>query len=118
MKKQLVIAVSLCAGFIASALADSRVAMHYPGQSQAVVLQGAANLEQLTLRPELNGRTWWPGTVIAERSASGVQQQVQQQWLARLSAFSAELRGDNDGELADSVERVRAQLAAMQVTER
>lgn len=118
MKKQLLIAVSLCAGFIASALADSRVAIHYPGQSQAVVLQGAANLEQLTLRPELNGRTWWPGTVIAERSASGVQQQVQQQLLARLSAFSAELRGDNDGELADSVERVRAQLAAMRVTGR
>ncbi|MGL9724530.1 capsule biosynthesis GfcC family protein [Sodalis sp. (in: enterobacteria)] len=118
MKKQLLIAVSLCAGFIASALADSRVAIHYPGQSQAVVLQGAANLEQLTLRPELNGRTWWPGTVIAERGASGVQQQVQQQWLARLSAFSAELRADNNGELADSVDRVRAQLAAMRVTGR
>ncbi|MEN3261234.1 capsule biosynthesis GfcC family protein [Sodalis endosymbiont of Spalangia cameroni] len=118
MKKQLLIAVSLCAGFIASALADSRVAIHYPGQSQAVVLQGAANLEQLTLRPELNGRTWWPGTVIAERGASGVQQQVQQQCLARLSAFSAELRADNNGELADSVDRVRAQLAAMRVTGR
>ncbi|MFT4465383.1 MAG: capsule biosynthesis GfcC family protein [Sodalis sp. (in: enterobacteria)] len=64
------------------------------------MLQGAANLEQLTLRPELNGRTWWPGTVIAERGASGVQQQTQQQLLARLSAFSAELCGDNDGELA------------------
>lgn len=31
MKKQLLVAVSLCAGFIASALADSRVAIHYPG---------------------------------------------------------------------------------------
>ncbi|MBT9432152.1 capsule biosynthesis GfcC family protein [Candidatus Sodalis endolongispinus] len=118
MKKQLLVAVSLCAGFIASAMADSRVAIHYPGQSQALVLQGAANLEQLTLRPGLNGRTWWPGTVIAERTASGIQQQAQQQLLARLSAFSAALLGDNDGELADSVDRVRAQLAAMRVTGR
>ncbi|RLR18049.1 hypothetical protein D8L93_04160, partial [Sodalis-like symbiont of Bactericera trigonica] len=81
-------------------------------------MQGAANLEQLTLRPELNGRTWWPGTVIAERTAGWILQQAQQQLLARLSAFSAERRGDNDGKLADSVDRVRAQLAAMRVTGR
>lgn len=118
MKKQLLLVVSLCAGFVACAAADSRVAVYSPGQSQPVVLTGIDNLRQLTLDPKLAGRTWWPGTVIAESLATAVQQDQQRQLLARLSALSADFRQDNDLDLADTVDRVRGQLAALTVTGR
>lgn len=118
MKIRLLLIASLCAGFIASAAADSRVAIYFPGQSQPVVVNGASRLEQVALNPALAGRTWWPGTVIAEQLATAVQLEHQRQLVARLSAFGSELRQDNDGDLADTVERVRSQIAALRVTGR
>ncbi len=118
MKKQLLIAVGLCAGFIASAVADSRVTVYYPGQSQTTLISGLQNLQQLTARPELAGRTWWPGTVIAERGATAAAEGQQRQLLARLSALAGELRQDNDAELAATVETISRQLAAIRVTGR
>jgi|SRR5476649_1672176 len=118
MKKQLLVAVSLCAGFIASAAADSRVAIYAPGQSQPVVLEGINTLQQLTLNPKLAGQTWWPGTVIAEKMATVAQLEQQRQLLGRLDALIADLRGDNDGDFAGSVQQVRSQIAALRVTGR
>lgn len=118
MKKQLLVVVSLYAGFIASAAADSRVAVYSPGQAQPVVMTGINNLEQLTLNPKLAGQTWWPGTVIAEKMATVAQLEQQKQLLARLGALSADLRQDNDVELANSVDEVRRQIAALRVTGR
>lgn len=118
MKKQLLLTVGLCAGLIGSAVADSRVTIFYPGQAQATVITGLTTVGQLTTRPELEGRTWWPGTVIAERRATAVVVQQQQQLLARLTALSSELRQDNDTELAESVDRVKSQIAGMRVTGR
>ncbi len=118
MKKQLLFAVSLCAGFIASAAADSRVAVYSPGQSQPVVIEGINTLQQLTLNPKLAGQTWWPGTVIAEKMATVVQLEQQKQLLGRLDALLADLRQDNDSDFAGSVQQVRSQIAALRVTGR
>lgn len=118
MKKRLLIIVSLCAGFIASAMADSHVAVYYPGQAQPVMVDNAARLQQLVTNPALAGHTWWPGTVIAERLATEVQLQKQRDVVAGLSAWGAELRGDNDDALANSVERLRSQIAGLKVTGR
>lgn len=118
MKKQLLLAVSLCAGFITSAGADSRVAIYSPGQSQPVVIEGINTLQQLTLDPKLAGHTWWPGTVIAEKMATAVQREQQKQLLVRLDALVADLRQDNDINLAGTVQQVRRQIAALQVTGR
>ncbi len=120
MKKRLLMIVSLCVGFIAAAAAaaDSRVSIYFPGQSQAVVVNGATHLEQIALNPALVGHTWWPGTIIAEKLATAVQLDRQRQVVARLGALSAGLRQDNDDELANSVDQVRSQIAGMRVTGR
>jgi len=118
MKKRLLLIVSLCAGFVASAVADSRVAIYFPGQSQAVIVNGATHLEQIALNPALAGHTWWPGTVIAEKLATAAQLDQQRQVVARLGALSAELKQDNDDGLANSVDQVRSQIAGMRVTGR
>lgn len=118
MKKHLLLAVSLCAGFSPWAFADSRVAVYLPGQSQAVLLQGADNLQQLTSNPTLAGHTWWPGTVIAEKMATAVALDQQKQVLARLDALSADFRQDNDVGEAAAVESLRRQVAELKVTGR
>ncbi|WP_413736149.1 capsule biosynthesis GfcC D2 domain-containing protein [Sodalis sp. RH21] len=94
------------------------MAVYSPGQTQPVVIAGANNLAQLTLNPQLAGRTWWPGTVIAEKLATAAQLDQQRQLLARLGALSADLRQDNDTGLANSVDQVRSQIAALRVTGR
>lgn len=118
MKKRLLLLVSLCAGFIASASADSRVSIYLPGRSQAVVVNGATHLGQIALNPALAGHTWWPGTVIAEKLATAAQLDQQRQLVARLGALSAELRQDSNDGLANSVDQVRSQLAGLKVTGR
>ncbi|WP_230492765.1 capsule biosynthesis GfcC family protein [Martelella alba] len=105
-------------GFVASAAADSRVTVYFPGQSRPAVITGASHLEQVALNPVLAGHTWWPGTIIAEKMATAVEQERQRQLLARLSTLSGELRRDNDLDLAASVDRVRGQLSAIKVTGR
>ena len=118
MKKRLLLIVSLCAGLIASAMADSHVAIYYPGQAQPVMVNNASRLQQLVSNPVLAGHTWWPGTVIAERLATEVQLQKQRDVLAKLSAWGSDLRSDNNDELANSVEQLRRQIAGIKVTGR
>ncbi|XBS70026.1 capsule biosynthesis GfcC family protein [Acerihabitans sp. KWT182] len=94
------------------------MAIYMPGQSQAVVVNGATRLTQISLNPVLVGHTWWPGTVIAEKLATAAQLEKQRQLVARLDAWGAELRADNDDELANAVEQVRSQMAGLKVTGR
>ncbi|WP_437614423.1 capsule biosynthesis GfcC family protein [Erwinia sp. V71] len=108
----------LLAGMIAClpllALADSLVTVHYPGQSSTAVVSHAANLEQLVTSPALQGKTWWPGTVIADTMATAVAQQQYQQLMARLQAF----RADSSGDKAATISYVIQQLTAVKVTGR
>lgn len=96
------------------AIADSQVTVHYPGQSTAAVVSHAANLEQLVASPALQGKTWWPGTVIADSMATAVAQQQYQQLMARLQAY----RADSDGDDAATISSVIEQLKAVKVTGR
>ncbi|WP_034911425.1 capsule biosynthesis GfcC family protein [Erwinia sp. 9145] len=106
--------IPLCASL--SAHAQSQVTVYLPGQT--VVVSNAQNLAQLVTNPALAGKTWWPGTVIAERQATAVAVQQQQQLLARLKGWSAALRADNDGEKAARVDNIYQQVAAVKVTGR
>lgn len=114
--------IALCAGIAASlslqALADSQVTVFYPGQQQTAQVSHVANLAQLVASPALQGKTWWPGTVIAEKQATAVALQQQQQLLARLAGWRDALRGDDDAAQAAVVENVRQQVAALKVTGR
>ncbi|ORM64794.1 hypothetical protein PRCB_24690 [Pantoea rodasii] len=92
-----------------NALADSQVTVH--GQTP-LQIDHAQNLAQLVTNPALH--TWWPATVIAERGASAVAQQQQQQLLADLRQWQAE-SGDT---LAATIATVIHQLSAIQVTGR
>lgn len=113
---------TLLAGIVASlslqAMADSRVTVHYPGQSQTALVSHADNLAQLVTSPVLQGKTWWPGTVISEKRATIAAQREQQTLLARLQAWRDKLRSNDDLADAAVVENVRQQVAALKVTGR
>ncbi|WP_158781694.1 capsule biosynthesis GfcC D2 domain-containing protein [Pantoea sp. BAV 3049] len=113
---------SLLAGMAAcvslSVSAESQVTVFYPGQTQTAVVRHAQNLAQLVTSPELKGKTWWPGTVIAEKMATAVALQQQQQLLARLKAWSNELHADDDADKAAVVDNLLQQVAAVKVTGR
>jgi len=106
------------AGFLSclsmSAIADSQVSVYYPGQKEISVVSHAANLSQLVASPALQGKTWWPGTVIAEKQATAVAEQQYQQLMARLKAYAAE----SEGEKAAAINNVIQQLSAIKVTGR
>jgi len=111
----------LLAGLAACAAnvhAESQVTVFYPGQSETALVSHAQNLSQLVASPALVGKTWWPGTVISEKLATAVAVQQQQQLLARLKGWSAELRADDDGEKAAVVDNLYQQIAAIKVTGR
>lgn len=76
------------------------------------------NLSQLIANPAIDGQTWWPGTVIAERLATAAILQQQQQVIARLQAWSQSLRADNDLEQAAVVDNVSQQVRNLKVTGR
>ncbi|HBH66071.1 MAG TPA: hypothetical protein DD850_12385 [Erwinia persicina] len=118
MKKLTLILAGMVASLSLHAQADGRVNIFYPGQTQPVVVAHAANLSQLVTSPALMEKTWWPGTVIAERQATAVAVQQQQQLLARLQAWRDELKSDNDAQQAAVVENVRQQIAGVKVTGR
>lgn len=96
--------------------AESQVTVYYPGQSQTAVVSHAQNFAQLVASPALMGKTWWPGTVIAEKQATTAAVQQQQQLLARLQAWSSELRAEDEADKAAIVDNVRQQVAAINVT--
>lgn len=118
MKKITLILAGIVASLSLHAHADGRVDVFYPGQTQPVVISGAANLAQLVTHPALTQKTWWPGTVIGEKLATAVAVQQQQQLLARLQAWRDELKSDGDSEQAAVVDNVRQQIAGLRVTGR
>ena len=99
----------LTAGY---ALADSQVTVHDLHGQNILQIDHAQNLAQLVTNPALH--TWWPGTVIAERGATAVAQQQQQQLLADLRTWQA----DSGDTLAATIGAVIHQLSAIQVTGR
>jgi hypothetical protein len=115
MKKiNLLLSAFLCLS-LNSAYAEGRVTVFYPGKA-SVTLENVPTLESLVVdNPALQGEIWWPGAAISEQSATRLQQQKQQQLLARLKALSALLRQDDDTSLATTVDSVYAQLAELNV---
>ncbi|MFC0140287.1 capsule biosynthesis GfcC D2 domain-containing protein [Erwinia mallotivora] len=118
MKKITYLLAGMVLGASSQVSAESQVTVFYPGQTQTAVVSHAQNLAQLVTSPALMGRTWWPGTVIAEKLATAVAVQQQQQLLARLQGWSAELRADDDADKAAIVDNVRQQVAGVKVTGR
>jgi len=114
MKKTTVFLAGILSCLTISAIADSKVSVYYPGQQEISVVSHAANLSQLVASPALQGKTWWPGTVISERQASAVAEQHYQQLMARLKAWAAE----SEGEKAATINNVIQQLSAIKVTGR
>lgn len=114
MKKITLLLAGMLCSLPLCATADSQVTVHYPGQTQTATVSHAQNLAQLVASPALDGKTWWPGTVIAENLASAVAQQQYQQLMARLKAYSAE----SDGDKAAAINNLIQQLTAVQVTGR
>ncbi|WP_130833301.1 capsule biosynthesis GfcC D2 domain-containing protein [[Erwinia] mediterraneensis] len=110
--------MSLLAGLAfcgsAVALADSQVTVHYPGNSATVQVDHAQDLATLLASPALAGRSWWPGTLIAEHGATAIAQQHYQQTLAALRAWQAQ----TDGERAAAIGQVIQQLSRLRVTGR
>ncbi|MRT25108.1 hypothetical protein GJV14_14270 [Enterobacteriaceae bacterium RIT697] len=94
------------------ALAAAQVTVHDLQGKNTLQINDAQNLSQLLTHPEL--RSWWPGTVIAERGATAVAQQQQKQLLADLRAWQA----DSGESLAATIGSVIHQLGAVQVTGR
>ncbi|RWR03120.1 hypothetical protein ED28_04810 [[Pantoea] beijingensis] len=110
--KLLLAGISACLSF--SALASSQVTVYYPGKSEKAIVSGAENIAQLVASPALNGKTWWPGTIIAEKLATASAQQQYQQVMARLKAYAAA----SDGDKAAAINNVIQQLSAVNVTGR
>ncbi|MBP2169305.1 hypothetical protein J2125_002497 [Erwinia toletana] len=114
MKKITLLLAGIISCLPLCAAADSQVTVHYPGQAEMAIVSHAANLSQLVASPALAGKTWWPGTVIAEKLATAAAQQQYQQLIERLNAYRAE----SDGDKAAAIANVIQQLAAVKVTGR
>lgn len=112
MKKITSLLAGLALFTAGNALADSQVIVH-DGQNRATLqIDHAQKLSQLVTNPAIH--TWWPGTVIAERGATAVAKQQQQQLLADLRAWQA----DSSGDRAAAIGAVIQQLSAIAVTGR
>ncbi len=94
------------------ALAAAHITVHDVQGKNALQIDDAQDLSQLLTNPAL--RSWWPGTVIAERGATAVAQQQQQQLLADLRAWQA----DSGESLAATIGAVIRQLNDVKVTGR
>ncbi len=99
----------LAAGY---AQAASQVTVHDVPGKNTFQIDDAQDLSQLLTNPALH--SWWPGTVIAERGATAVAQQQQQQLLADLRTWQA----TSGTSLAASIGAVIQQLSAINVTGR
>ncbi|CAO98154.1 capsule biosynthesis GfcC D2 domain-containing protein [Erwinia tasmaniensis] len=118
MKKRLAFLTVIAVALSQLALADGRVNIFYPGQSQPLVVNPVADLEQLVTDPALAQKTWWPGTAIGEKLATVGALQQQQQLLARLQAWRDRLHNEGDDSQAATVDNVRRQIAVLKVTGR
>ena len=103
--------------FALPVLAASQVTISRPGQPD-VLVRDAENLAQLLTRAEVQGKTWWPGTVIAEQQASVRAQAQQHALLRRLQQWHGALLAENNRRLAVRVESLHQQIAALRVTGR
>ncbi|WP_236849221.1 capsule biosynthesis GfcC D2 domain-containing protein [Chania multitudinisentens] len=84
-----------------------------------MTLENVPTLESLVVNnPALQGKIWWQGAAIAKPDANRLQQQKQQQLLARLTSLSTLLRQEGESSLAATVENVHAQLAELKVVGR
>lgn len=118
MKKITLLLAGLSACVSLSVCAESQVTVYSPGQAQTSTVSHAKNLAELVSSPALMDKTWWPGTVIAEKLATAVAVQQQQQVLARLKAWSNNLHADGDSDQAAVVDNVLQQVASVKVTGR
>ncbi|MGB9097356.1 capsule biosynthesis GfcC D2 domain-containing protein [Erwinia sp.] len=118
MKKITLLFAGISACVSLSVSAESQVTVYSPGQTQTSIVSHAQNLAQLVSSPALRDKTWWPGTVIAEKLATAAAIQQQQQVLARLKAWSNELHAEGDGDRAAVVDNVLQQVSAVKVTGR
>ena len=116
MKKITYFVAGLAACVSLGVSADSEVTIYSPGQGETAQVSHVQNLAQLATG--LAGKTWWPGTVISEKLATAAAIQQQQQLLARLKSWSAELHADDDGEQAAAIDNLYQQIAAIKVTGR
>lgn len=114
MKKNVSLLAALAFCGSAAVLADSQVIVHYPGSTATARVDNAHNLAALLADPALAGRSWWPGTLIAERGATAVVQQHYQQTLAALRAWQVQ----SDGERATAIGQVIQQLNRFRVAGR
>lgn len=112
MKKIPSLLAALTLAAAGHALADSQVTVHSPHDPRTFQIDHASTLSELLTNPALH--SWWPGTVIAERSATAVAQQQHAQLLADLRAWQA----DSGDALAATIGSVIQQLSALQVTGR
>jgi hypothetical protein len=118
MKKITLLLAGISACVSLNVSAESQVTVYSPGQTQTSIVSHAQNLAQLVSSPALMDKTWWPGTVIAEKLATAAAIQQQQQVLARLKAWSNQLHADGDSEQAAVVDNVWQQVSAVKVTGR
>ena len=118
MKKITLLLAGIAACVSLNVRAESQVTVYSHGQAQRATVSDAQNLAQLVSSPALAGKTWWPGTVIAEKLATAAAVQQQQQVLARLKAWSNTLHAEGDATLAAAVDNVLQQVAAVKVTGR
>lgn len=115
MKKINLLVGALLGLSLNSAYAESRVTVFYPDKA-SVTLKNVPTLDSLVVNnPVLQGNIWWPGVAIAEQKATRLQQQKQQQLLARLTVLSSTLRQEDDASLAATVDSVRSQLAELKI---
>lgn len=114
MKKTTLFLAGICSCLSISANADSQVSVYSPGKKEISIVSHAANLSQLVASPALQGKTWWPGTVISDKLATAVAEQQYQQLMARLKGYAAQ----SSGEKAAAINNVIQQLSAIKVTGR
>lgn len=95
------------------AQAAGTVQVYTAGDSKPQTLTQAARLLDVVGQPRL-AQSWWPGAVISERRATAVEEQRQQDVLARLQGLAA----GEDGDSAAAITALQRQLQAIPVTGR
>lgn len=92
----------------------SQVTVHYPDNQATALVSDAERLSELLASPALANRSWWPGTVIAEKQASIAAEKHYQQVMSDLRQWAQ----DEDGTQRSAIEQVIKQLASIRVTGR
>ncbi len=97
--------------------AESEVTVYYPHQYTTIQVNDAGNLAQLIMRPAINGRTWWPATIISTPQATVAARVEKQALLAGLQQLADRL-SVNDDPMAGVVRSVWRQVNVIRVTGR